>query len=97
MPDGVLHYSAREWLLLVEPVTSHGPVDAKRHEALRHLFSASSAGLVFVTAFPNRPTMARHLPDIGWETELWVADAPTHLIHFNGTRFLGPYGTTGET
>jgi len=21
----------------------------------------------------------------------WVADAPTHLIHFNGVRFLGPY------
>ncbi len=91
MPDVVLHYVERDWLLLVESVTSHGPVDAKRHEELMQLFAKSSAGLVYVTAFPNRITMARYLPEIAWETEVWVADAPTHLIHFNGVRFLGPY------
>lgn len=91
MPDVVLHYTERDWLLLVESVTSHGPVDAERHEELMRLFSGSSAGLVYVTAFPNRPTMARYLAEIAWETEVWVADAPTHLIHFNGVRFLGPY------
>jgi len=42
-----------------------------------------------VTAFPNRSIMARYLGDIAWETEVWVADAPSHLIHFNGERFLG--------
>lgn len=36
--------------------------------------------------------MARFLTDIAWETEVWVADNPSHLIHFNGKRFLGPYG-----
>lgn len=55
------------------------------------LFAGSTAGLVYVTAFPNRAVMARYLADIAWETEVWVADAPTHLIHFNGVRFLGPY------
>ena len=29
--------------------------------------------------------------DISWETEVWVREAGTHLIHFNGKRFLGPY------
>ena len=91
MPDVVLHYTARDWLLLVESVTSHGPVDAKRHEELMQLFSGSSAGLVYVTAFPARPVLARYLAEIAWETEVWVADAPTHLIHFNGVRFLGPH------
>ncbi|UEM08118.1 hypothetical protein JL101_035570 (plasmid) [Skermanella rosea] len=91
MPDVVIHYTERNWLLLVESVTSHGPVDAKRHEELVRLFSGSSAGLVYVTAFPTRATMARYLAEIAWETEVWVADAPTHLIHFNGIRFLGPY------
>jgi len=91
MPDVVLHYTERNWLLLVESVTSHGPVDAKRHEELMHLFTGSSADLVYVTAFPTRPVMARYLAEIAWETEVWVADAPTHLIHFNGVRFLGPY------
>ena len=91
MPDVVLHWAAKNWLLLVEAVTSHGPVDGKRHGELATLFAGCNAGLVYVTAFPNRTVMARYLADIAWETEVWVADAPSHLIHFNGERFLGPY------
>ncbi|MTW21686.1 BsuBI/PstI family type II restriction endonuclease [Allochromatium palmeri] len=93
MPDVVLHYTAKNWLLLVESVTSHGPVDGKRHAELAKLFAGSTAGLVYVTAFPNRTIMGRYLGEIAWETEVWVADAPSHLIHFNGERFLGPYPT----
>jgi BsuBI/PstI restriction endonuclease domain/BsuBI/PstI restriction endonuclease HTH domain len=91
MPDVVLLDTARNWLLLVESVTSHGPVDGKRHAELTRLFAGSTAGLVYVTAFPSRATMRKYLGDIAWETEVWVADAPSHLIHFNGVRFLGPY------
>lgn len=91
MPDVVLYYAAKNWLLLVESVTSHGPVDGKRHAELTRLFASSTAGLVYVTAFPNRAVMGRYLGEIAWETEVWVADAPSHLIHFNGERFLGPY------
>lgn len=91
MPDVVLHDVQRNWLLLVESVTSHGPVDGKRHDELTKLFADSTAGLVYVTAFPSRSVMARYLATIAWETEVWVADAPSHLIHFNGVRFLGPY------
>lgn len=91
MPDVVLHYTKNNWLLLVESVTSHGPVDGKRHAELAELFATSTIGLVYVTAFPNRAVMGRYLAEIAWETEVWVADAPSHLIHFNGERFLGPY------
>lgn len=91
MPDVVLHFTQKNWLLLVESVTSHGPVDGKRHAELAKLFSGSTAGLVYVTAFPNRAIMGRYLGEIAWETEVWVADTPSHLIHFNGVRFLGPY------
>jgi hypothetical protein len=93
MPDVVLHYPDRHWLLLVESVTSHGPVDGKRHTELAKLFAGSKAGLVYITAFPNRSIMSRYLGEIAWETEVWVADAPSHLIHFNGERFLGPYAS----
>lgn len=92
MPDVVLHFIEKNWLLLVESVTSHGPVDGKRHAELAKLFEGSTAGLVYVTAFPNRSIMSRYLGEIAWETEVWVADAPSHLIHFNGERFLGPHG-----
>lgn len=91
MPDVVLYFEQRKWLLLVESVTSHGPVNTERHAELRKLFADSSVGIVFVTAFPSRAVMARYLSEIAWETEVWVADSPSHLIHFNGDRFLGPH------
>ncbi|MBW1649301.1 MAG: restriction endonuclease [Deltaproteobacteria bacterium] len=93
MPDVILRYAEKNWLLLIESVTSHGPVDGKRHFELTQLFSNANAGLVYVTAFPNRSVMSRYLADIAWETEVWVAGSPSHLIHFDGERFLGPYNT----
>lgn len=92
MPDLVVHLPDRNWLVLLEAAASHGPVDAKRHGELKKLFAASTAGLVFVSCFPSRAQMRKYLADIAWETEAWCADNPTHLIHFNGERFLGPYG-----
>lgn len=91
MPDVVVHYVAKDWLILIEAVTSHGPVNPKRREELKKLFLKSSAGIVYVTAFMNRTAMMKYLGEISWETEVWVAESPTHLIHFNGERFLGPY------
>lgn len=91
MPDVVIHYPAKDWLVLAEAVTSHGPVDAKRQEELNKLFKECRAGLVFVSAFPDRRTFAKYQNAIAWETEVWIAENPSHLIHFNGARFLGPY------
>lgn len=91
MPDVVVHHVAKNWLVLIEAVTSHGPVNPKRRKELKELFAGSKAGLVFVTAFPDRHKMMKYLDEISWETEVWVAESPTHLIHFNGERFLGPY------
>ena len=91
MPDVVVHHVEKNWLVLIEAVTSHGPVNPKRRQELKELFSGSTAGLVFVTAFLDRKAMLKYLNDISWETEVWIAESPTHLIHFNGERFLGPY------
>ena len=91
MPDVVVHDTKRNWLLLIEAVTSAGPVDGKRRKELKELFSGCKAGLVFVTAFSTRDVMRSFLTQISWETEVWVAEDPEHMIHFNGERFLGPY------
>ena len=91
MPDVIVHYTEKDWLVLVEAVTSHGPIDPKRREELKRLFGQSTAGLVLVTAFLTRKAMVQYLDQISWETEVWVAESPTHMIHFNGKRFLGPY------
>lgn len=96
-PDVIVHDRGRDWLLLVEAVTSHGPVDGKRHDELGKLFAASTAAPVYVTAFATRKAMARYAHLIDWATEVWCADTPEHMIHFNGVRFLGPYPIGGTT
>jgi hypothetical protein len=91
LPDVVMYSTEKNWLFLIESVTTHGPVDPKRYGELTSLFAKCSAGLVFVSAFPDSKTYTKYASQIAWETEVWIADAPTHMIHFNGTRFLGPY------
>jgi type II restriction enzyme len=91
MPDVVVHMPDRNWLILMEAASSHGPVDGRRRVELADLFRDAAAGLVYVSCFPDRREMRRYLHAIAWETEVWCADDPTHLIHFNGERFLGPY------
>lgn len=91
MPDVVIHDARRNWLVLVEAVTSTGWVDGKRRMELKELFRNSTAGLVFVTAFATRRSMQNHIGLISWETEVWIAEFAEHMIHLNGTRFLGPY------
>jgi len=91
MPDLMIYYAEKQWVVLVEVVTSHGPVDAKRRGELSNLFEQVKDKLIYVTAFPTKSLMAKYLSEISWETEVWVAENPDHLIHFNGERFLGPY------
>lgn len=91
MPDVIIHHTAMNWLVLIEAVTSHGPIDGKRKDELERLFSSSQAERVFVTTFLTRVAMLQFFKDIAWETEVWIAEAPTHLIHFNGRRLLGPH------
>ena len=91
LPDLVVNLPSRDWFVLIEAASSHGPVDSKRHAELKALFAGSLAGLVYVSCFTSRVEMRKYLADIAWETEVWCADNPTHLIHFNGERFLGPY------
>ncbi len=91
MPDVIIHYRTRNWLVLIEAVTSHGPIDAKRRAEMQALFEGSEAGLVFITAFLTHKALAPYLGRLAWETDVWVAEAASHLIHFNGDKFLGPY------
>ena len=89
-PDVVLHDKKRNWLFLIEAVTSHGPVSPKRIIELEKVFENCKVGKVYVTAFPDFREFRKHTDDIAWETEVWLADFPDHMIHFNGNRFVGP-------
>ena len=89
-PDIVLYDAKKKWLFLIEAVTTHGPISPKRHVELENLLEKSKAGKIYVTAFPDFRTYKKYANDIAWETEVWIAEMPSHLIHFNGDKLLGP-------
>ena len=76
IPDVIVHYAAKNWLLLIEAVTSAGPVDDKRLKELQHLFAGCKAGLVFVTAFESRRRMQSFASRIAWGSVVWIAEIP---------------------
>lgn len=91
MPDVIVKHADKSWLVVIEAVTSHGPIDPKRRAELDQLLRSARLGLVYVTAFEDRATFRQYTADIAWETEVWIAESPDHLIHFDGSKFLGPY------
>lgn len=90
LPDVVLYDSKRNWLFLIEAVTSHGPMTPKRIVELQEMLSTCKTPLVYITAFLDFKEFRKHMSDVSWETEIWIMEKPEHMIHFNGDRFMGP-------
>lgn len=90
LPDVVIFDTKRNWLFLIEAVTSHGPVSPKRLLELEEFLKDCKVGKVYVTAFPDMTEFKKHSNNIAWETEVWLMEVPDHMIHFNGDRFVGP-------
>ena len=88
LPDVILYDAERDWLFLIEAVTSHGPMTPKRVQELRE--AIQHPNLVLVTAFPDVKAFKKYAHALAWDTEVWIAEEPEHMIHFNGDRFLGP-------
>lgn len=90
MPDVVLYSEERNWIYFIESVTSVGPMDPKRIIEINEMTADVSAGKIFVTAFLDFKTFKKFSETLAWETEVWIADMPDHMIHLNGDKFLGP-------
>ena len=90
LPDIVLYLAEKEWLFFIEAVTSVGPISAKRKLEIEQMTVNCKAGRVYVTAFPDSRTFKRFVDQLAWETEVWIADKPDHMIHFDGDMFIGP-------
>ena len=90
MPDVVLYREDKNWIYFVESVTSVGPMDPKRILEITEMTKDITAGKIFVTAFLDFKTYKRFAEELAWETEVWIAELPEHMIHLNGDRFMGP-------
>lgn len=92
LPDIILYEQDKNRLYLIEAVTSHGPVSHKRLFELEKLLKDCSAKRIYISAFPNFTEYKRHTTNIAWETEVWIAEMPEHMIHFNGDRYVAVHG-----
>lgn len=90
MPDVVLFLEDKNWIYFIESVTSVGPMEPKRIKEIEEMTAGISAGRIYVTAFPDFQTFKKFSESLAWETEVWIADMPDHMIHLNGDKFLGP-------
>ena len=90
MPDVVLYYEEKNWLFFIEAVTSVGPMDPKRIKEIEEMTSGVTAGKIYVTTFLDFKTYKKFSEALAWETEVWIAEMPEHMIHLNGNKFLGP-------
>ena len=90
MPDVVLYSEDRNWLFFIEAVTSVGPMSPKRILEIDRMTQNVTAGKIYITAFRDKKTYKQFIADLAWETEVWIAEAPDHMIHLNGDKFLGP-------
>ncbi len=90
MPDVVLYREDKNWVYFVEAVTSVGPMNPKRVSEITAITENVSSGKIFVTAFLDFATFKKFSEQLAWETEVWIADMPEHMIHLNGDKFLGP-------
>lgn len=90
MPDVVLYCEDKDWIYFIESVTSVGPMDPKRIIEIKSMTQKVTSGLIFVTAFLDFKTYKKFSEQLAWETEVWIAEMPDHMIHLNGDKFLGP-------
>lgn len=90
MPDVVLYREDKDWIYFIESVTSVGPMDPKRVLEITEMTRDVKAGKIFVTAFLDFKTYKKFSEELAWETEVWIAEMPEHMIHLNGDRFMGP-------
>lgn len=91
LPDIVAYSSAKNWLYLIEAFYTSGPMSEERILELTKALKDCTADLIFITAFTSKKDFRKNVADIGWESEVWTADNPDHLVHFNGGKFFGPY------
>ncbi len=90
MPDVVLYREDKNWIYFIESITSVGPMDPKRIGEIEAMTRNVTAGKIFISAFLDFATFKKFSDQLAWETEVWIADMPDHMIHLNGDRFIGP-------
>lgn len=90
LPDVIAFSKEKNLLYLIEAYHSTGEWSELRLRTIKRKLNESGCTAIplFFTAFENKNSFRQKAKDIAWETEVWIADNPDHIIHFNGYKFL---------
>jgi type II restriction enzyme len=88
LPDIVAYNHEKNLLFLIEAVHSAGPMSDIRVRKLAKQLEKCTAIPIYITSFMNKKEFRKWVTSIAWETEVWIADNPVHMIHFKGYKFL---------
>ena len=91
LPDIIAYNKKKNWIYLIVAVCSFEPMTEMRVFELKKMLKDCPAFLIFISTFISKNECKKWLLDIAWETEVWTADNPDHVIHLNGGKFFGPY------
>ena len=96
MPDVILYAEEKNWLYFIESVTSVGPMEPKRLKEIEEMSAGTTAGKIYITAFPDFKTFKKFFESLAWKTEVWIANMPERMIYLNDDKFLGPRKPAGK-
>lgn len=88
LPDIIAYNKDTNLLYIVEAFHSTGQWNETRLYKVKQKLTDCKAEQIFVSAFETIKDFKKRSCDIAWETEVWIADIPEHMIHFNGYKFL---------
>jgi len=85
LPDVILFSENESHLVIIEAVTSSGPVNSIRLEQLQK-FTKGPRKLGFkisyISAFPSRSVFRKFVEDIAWGSSVWIENEPNNVVHF---------------
>lgn len=91
LPDIVAYSPEKNWIYLIEAYHTSNPMTPQRKMELQRELGINAERTIFVTAFENNSVYKSCPEELAWETEVWIATEPEHMIHRNEFRFMGPY------
>jgi hypothetical protein len=88
LPDAVLHLPKRNLLILL---TLNAPITTKQRNRIERWLAECMAKREYVSALSDWQALSRAGNSFAWDTHVWLAEEPEHMIHWNGEKFLGPH------
>ena len=88
LPDVIAYSHEKNLLFLIEAVHSYGQMGEIRVMKIKEKLKECTAEVVIVSAFEDKKKFRKFSDDIAWESEVWIAEDPDHMVHFNGIKFL---------